>query len=75
MYESGTPVQHIHADGLLEDHRAMESRMLQLHKLSEVDMFRTREEVIADAYRIHGERIAYQDESMLQEELSEGTQQ
>jgi uncharacterized protein (DUF488 family) len=75
MFESGTPVQHIHADGHLEEHRAMEARMLQLHKMSESDMFRTPEEILIDAYRVHGERIAYQDEAMLQEELREGAKQ
>ena len=75
MFESGTPVQHIHADGHLEGHLAMEGRMLKLHKMSEHDMFRSREEIVADAYRIHGEQIAYQDEAMLQEELSEGAKQ
>ena len=75
MYETGTPVQHIHADGHLEEHRAMESRMLQLHKMSETDMFRSRDEVVTDAYLIHGERIAYQDDAMLKEETSEGTKQ
>jgi uncharacterized protein (DUF488 family) len=75
MFESGTPVQHIHADGHLEEHRAMEARMLQLHKMSENDMFHTREEILIDAYRIHGEQIAYQDEAMLQEELREGGKQ
>ena len=39
----------------------MESRMLQLHKMSETDMFRSRDEVVTDAYLVHGERIAYQD--------------
>jgi len=47
----------------LEEHRAMEARMLQLHKMSENDMFHTREEILIDAYRIHGEQIAYQDEA------------
>lgn len=75
MFESGTPVQHIHSDGHLEDHRAMEARMLLRHKMSESDMFHTREEILIDAYRIHGEQIAYQDESMLQEELREGAKQ
>lgn len=75
MFESGTPVQHIHADGHLEEHGAMEARMLQLHKMSENDMFHTREEILIDAYRIHGEQIAYQDEAMLQEELREGAKQ
>ncbi|TSA12041.1 MAG: DUF488 domain-containing protein [Comamonadaceae bacterium] len=75
LYESGTDVQHIHADGHLEDHHAMESRMLALHKMSEADMFRSRGEIVADAYIVHGERIAYQDDAMLKEETSEGFKQ
>ena len=75
MFESGTPVQHVHADGHLEGHHAMEVRMLQLHKMSENDMFHTREEILTDAYRIHGEQIAYQDEAMLKEEQREGAKQ
>lgn len=75
MYESGTPVQHIHADGHLEEHQAMEGRMLELHKMSADDMFHTHEEIVKDAYLIHGEKIAYQDEAMLQEELLEGVKQ
>jgi hypothetical protein len=43
--------------------------------MSENDMFHTREEILIDAYRIHGEQIAYQDEAMLQEELREGGKQ
>ena len=72
MFEAGTPVQHILANGRLEDHPAMEGRMLQLHKMSENDMFQSREEILRDAYLIHGERIAYQDDAMLKEELLEG---
>jgi len=72
MFESGTPVQHIHDDGHLEEHRAMEDRMLQLYKMPESDMLNTREEILIDVYRVHGEQIAYQDEAMLQEELREG---
>lgn len=71
MFEAGTPVQHIHADGHLEEHQTMETRILLLHKISDSDMFRTRKEIVADAYRIHGERIAYRDEAMLQEEPGE----
>lgn len=75
MFESGTLVQHIHADGYMEEHRAMEARMLQLYKMSESDMFYSREEILIDAYRIHGQKIAYQDEAMLQEDLREGVTQ
>jgi hypothetical protein len=50
-------------------------RDVPAHKMSENDMFHTREEILIDAYRIHGEQIAYQDEAMLQEELREGAKQ
>lgn len=71
VYESGTPVEHIHADGRLEKHAEMESRMLNLLKMSDADMFRSREEILVDAYRIRGEQIAYEDEAMLQEEIDD----
>ena len=74
MHEAGTPVQHILADGQLETHQAMELRMLELHHMSEHDMFSTREEIISDTYRAHGAQIAYQDEALLQEELTTGGQ-
>lgn len=71
VYESGTPVEHIHADGHLEKHAEMEARMLNLLKMSDADMFRSREEILVDAYRIRGEQIAYEDEAMLQEEIGD----
>lgn len=71
VYESGTPVEHIHADGHLEKHVEMEARMLDLLKMSDADMFRSREEILVDAYRIRGEQIAYEDEAMLQEEIGD----
>ena len=72
MHDAGTPVQHILADGQLETHQDMELRMLELHNMSEHDMFSTREEIIKDTYRAHGEQIAYQDEALLKEELASG---
>lgn len=71
VYESGTPVEHIHADGHLEKHAEMEARMLDLLNMSDADMFRSREEILVDAYRIRGEQIAYEDEAMLQEEIGD----
>ena len=71
MHATGTPVQHIHADGHLEDHAAMETRMLELLKMSGTDMFRSRDEILQEAYAIRGEQIAYQDESMLPEDKNE----
>jgi len=69
--ESGVPVEHILADGRLESHEQMEARMLKLLKLSATDMFRSQEEILADAYRIRGEQIAYEDEAMLEDERGE----
>ncbi|MGH8522282.1 MAG: DUF488 family protein [Gammaproteobacteria bacterium] len=68
LFEAGVPVSHIHADGSLETHQAMESRLLALCKLPEGDIFKGREEFVAEAYAIQGERIAYQDETMEQAE-------
>lgn len=68
FFESGIPVSHIHAEGHSEDHQSMESRLLTTCKLPEGDMFTSREEFIADAYIIQGERVAFEDETMTQEE-------
>jgi uncharacterized protein (DUF488 family) len=55
-------VEHILEDGNLESHGKALSRLLRQLHLPEQDLFRSREEVIEEAYRIQGERIAY-DES------------
>jgi uncharacterized protein (DUF488 family) len=69
IYGLGIDVEHIHTDGCLEKHAEMEARMLDLLKMSGTDMFRSQEEILADAYRIRGEQIAYEDEVMLKEEI------
>jgi uncharacterized protein (DUF488 family) len=68
LFEAGVPISHIHADGSLESHAAMESRLLALCKLPESDMFNRREDFIVAAYLIQGERVAFQDEAMEQAE-------
>lgn len=72
IFQQGVAVQHIHADGSLEGHAQMEQRMMALNKISDVDMFHSKEEILQDAYKIHGQKIAYQDEAMLKEELTHG---
>ncbi|HEV3156172.1 MAG TPA: DUF488 domain-containing protein [Candidatus Baltobacteraceae bacterium] len=52
-------IQHIHSDGSLESQLELVQRLLHLLNLPENSMFRSREEIVADAYRIQGERIAY----------------
>jgi uncharacterized protein (DUF488 family) len=64
LHEAGLEIAHIHADGSLEDHRTLESRLLDVCKLPEGDMFKQRDEFISEAYAIQGERVAYQDDNM-----------
>ena len=54
-------VQHILADGSLESHEKILSRLLRQLRLPEQDMFRSREAVIEEAYKRQGERIAYEE--------------
>jgi uncharacterized protein (DUF488 family) len=64
LHEAGVEMAHIHADGSLESHRTLESRLLEVCKLPEVDMFKRRDEIISEAYAIQGKRVAYQDDNM-----------
>jgi len=57
----GIIIQHIHADGALEDHTDALRRLakaLNLHE-DEHHFFRSPEDLFAQAYRLQGERIAY----------------
>ena len=56
----GIPVQHIHSDGSLEtQEQAIQRLVRQLH-VPEAHMFRSDEDVFADAYRLQEARIAYE---------------
>lgn len=66
--EAGFAVAHIHADGSLERHEELESRLLACCKLPEGDLFTSRKEFLTEAYLIQGGRVAYQDEAMEQDE-------
>lgn len=65
LVKTGLPVSHIHANGDLESHDQMETRLLKLLKMPEGDMFKSRDEYVEDAYRIQGERVAYEDTRMI----------
>jgi uncharacterized protein (DUF488 family) len=58
--ELGVAVAHIHADGHLESHDAALGRLARAVGLPEQDMFHSREELQAEAYRRQEERIAYE---------------
>jgi uncharacterized protein (DUF488 family) len=68
LFNSGIPVNHIHANCDLERHDQLESRLLKSCNLPEGDMFKGREHFVSEAYTIQGQRVAYLDESMVQAE-------
>lgn len=53
-------IQHIHANGKLEMHADALSRLARMVGVPEDDMFRSPEDLQADAYQRQGNRIAYQ---------------
>jgi uncharacterized protein (DUF488 family) len=59
----GVSVAHIHADGALESHDQAMHRLLKLLGRSDQDLYRTNEELIADACTVQEKRIAYTDDS------------
>lgn len=63
----GVRVIHIHADGPLEEHSEAMSRLVKMLGLPETDLYRNKEEIIADACALQEERIAYVNEDLRQE--------
>ena len=57
--EKGVGVAHIHADGHLEPHGGAMDRLLKLRKLSGEDLFRTREDRIAEAVAKQSRMVAH----------------
>jgi uncharacterized protein (DUF488 family) len=58
----GIEIVHILADGTLERHGDAMERLVRLLKIPEEHWFRSREEVLADAYKRQGGRVAYESE-------------
>lgn len=58
----GVPVSHIRADGSLETHDEAMRRLVEMLGMPETDLFRTKEEVIADACALQERRVAYASE-------------
>ena len=59
LNKRGVAVSHILYDGSLETHVALEHRLLEGLNLAERNLFRSDNEIMADAYAQWGERIAY----------------
>jgi uncharacterized protein (DUF488 family) len=65
LRERGIEVLHILSEGSLETQEQAECRLAQLFELPERELFRSTEEIVADAYRRQGEKIAYQDGALV----------
>jgi uncharacterized protein (DUF488 family) len=63
----GASVAHVHADGSLETYAGAMSRLLKILGLPDQDLYRNKEEMIADACALQEERIAYVNEDLHQE--------
>jgi uncharacterized protein (DUF488 family) len=60
LCERGLDILHILSDGSLESQEQAARRLTQLLDLPERDLFHSTGEVVAEAYRLQGEKIAYQ---------------
>lgn len=67
LHQDRVDVRHILADGMVETHAALETRMLGVCRLPDSDLFRDRAACIEDAYQIQGDRVAHADAAMLDE--------
>ncbi len=62
---NGYQVAHILGMGVLETHDDTMNRLLHTLGLQEADMFKSHDEILAEAYTIQGERIAYDPKKQL----------
>jgi uncharacterized protein (DUF488 family) len=69
--ERGIKVAHILGDGRLEAHRDAMERLLDVTGLPREDLFRSREELIAQALERQEEKVAYVDERLAAEASGE----
>lgn len=70
LEQRGASIVHILADGSTEAQTQTMSRLLDLVGLPQVDMFRSRDELVAMACELREEKIAYVDEALAEQERS-----
>lgn len=68
----GIESQHILEDGRLESHDAALTRLLSELAISDRDLFRSRDELIAEAYDRRGQQIAYSEKTASSDEPLRG---
>lgn len=61
LAEEGIEVRHILADGNVETHEQAVNRLLGILKLPHADLFRSRSDIVKEAYNIQGQAIAYEE--------------
>ena len=64
LVELGVTVQHILADGRLESHDTTMERLLKIVGLPDHELFRSRDQLIADALFRQEQKVAYVDEKL-----------
>jgi uncharacterized protein (DUF488 family) len=64
LQKRGINVLHIHGDGTLESQGQAERRLAQMFDLTERELFRSADEIVAEAYRLKGEKIAYEEDAL-----------
>ena len=70
----GIGAEHILEDGRLESHDDALNRLLSELGMAERELFRSRDELITDAYSRRGHQIAYSEERPASEESIQGAQ-
>jgi uncharacterized protein (DUF488 family) len=64
LKERGVNIQHIHDDGTLESQEQAEHRLAQMFDRAELELFGAPGELVAEAYRLQGEKIAYEEDAL-----------
>jgi uncharacterized protein (DUF488 family) len=59
LVDKGLSVRHILSDGAVEEHVALEQRLLAMFGLASNDLFQKAEDMLAQAYERRGRQIAY----------------
>jgi uncharacterized protein (DUF488 family) len=73
LVEQGIEVKHILADGRIEGHEHAIERLVELLRVPGIDMFRSYQQVVADAYARQGNEIAYREHAPAAGQFGEQT--
>lgn len=60
LHSTGVNIKHILSNGKIEEHKDSEHRLMKLFKLDQLDMFRSEQQRLDDAYTRQGCKIAFE---------------